>query len=139
MPCSQGGGEGKAAYIDTEGTFRPERIKAIGARRLLHSVLEPADAPPAAAERFNLDPEAVLSNVRARGRSARLAVLPAAQQRSRLTAPSARAQIIWARVYTSDTLVDILGSVASHFVEQPFKARPAAACCRGLIDASLSP
>ena len=33
MPCAQGGGEGKAAYIDTEGTFRPERIKAIGAPR----------------------------------------------------------------------------------------------------------
>ena len=32
MPCAQGGGEGKAAYIDTEGTFRPERIKAIGTR-----------------------------------------------------------------------------------------------------------
>jgi len=38
MPRTQGGGEGKAAYIDTEGTFRPERIKQIGervARRLL--------------------------------------------------------------------------------------------------------
>lgn len=32
------------AYIDTEGTFRPDRIRAI-------------------AERFNLDPEAVLENV----------------------------------------------------------------------------
>ena len=56
MPCSQNGGEGKAAYIDTgaacarlpatlagltadaarfpalaEGSFRPERIKVIGA------------------------------------------------------------------------------------------------------------
>lgn len=41
---SQGGGAGKAAYIDTEGTFRPERIKAIAAR-------------------YNLDPEAVLDNV----------------------------------------------------------------------------
>lgn len=38
LPVSMGGGAGKAAYIDTEGTFRPERIKAI-------------------AERFNLDPE----------------------------------------------------------------------------------
>lgn len=32
MPRAQGGGEGKAAYIDTEGTFRPERIKQIGER-----------------------------------------------------------------------------------------------------------
>ncbi|GAV52797.1 hypothetical protein ZYGR_0AI00790 [Zygosaccharomyces rouxii] len=39
-----GGGEGKVAYIDTEGTFRPERIKQI-------------------AERYELDPEACLENV----------------------------------------------------------------------------
>lgn len=26
MPVDQGGGEGKALYIDTEGTFRPERL-----------------------------------------------------------------------------------------------------------------
>jgi RecA/RadA recombinase len=32
------------AYIDTEGTFRPERIQAI-------------------AERFGLDPESVLENI----------------------------------------------------------------------------
>eukprot|EP00879_Flechtneria_rotunda_P003475 GHRR01003704.1.p1 GENE.GHRR01003704.1~~GHRR01003704.1.p1 ORF type:complete len:271 (+),score=125.52 GHRR01003704.1:1269-2081(+) len=44
LPISQGGGAGKAAYIDTEGTFRPERIKAIAAR-------------------FNLDPDAVLDNI----------------------------------------------------------------------------
>lgn len=42
---SQGGGAGKAAYIDTEGTFRPERIRSI-------------------AQRFNLDADAVLDNVR---------------------------------------------------------------------------
>jgi DNA repair protein RAD51 len=39
-----GGGEGKALYIDTEGTFRPERLHAI-------------------AERYGLDPEDVLDNV----------------------------------------------------------------------------
>ena len=27
-----GGGEGKAMYIDTEGTFRPQRLAAIAAR-----------------------------------------------------------------------------------------------------------
>ena len=27
-----GGGEGKALYIDTEGTFRPERLFAIAER-----------------------------------------------------------------------------------------------------------
>lgn len=34
----------QVAYVDTDGTFRPERIKAI-------------------AERYNLDPNAVLDNV----------------------------------------------------------------------------
>jgi DNA repair protein RadA len=29
MPIERGGAEGKAVYIDTEGTFRPERIKQI--------------------------------------------------------------------------------------------------------------
>eukprot|EP00761_Pharyngomonas_kirbyi_P005622 gb/GECH01005627.1/.p1 GENE.gb/GECH01005627.1/~~gb/GECH01005627.1/.p1 ORF type:complete len:339 (+),score=102.96 gb/GECH01005627.1/:1-1017(+) len=44
LPREQGGGEGKAMYIDTEGTFRPERLHAI-------------------AERFGLDPDDVLENV----------------------------------------------------------------------------
>ena len=39
-----GGGPGKAMYIDTEGTFRPERLEKI-------------------AERFGLNPEEVLDNV----------------------------------------------------------------------------
>jgi RecA/RadA recombinase len=30
LPTSMGGGNGKAAYIDTEGTFRPERVVPIG-------------------------------------------------------------------------------------------------------------
>ena len=41
---SQGGGNGKALYIDTEGTFRPEKLRPI-------------------AERFGLDPEEVINNV----------------------------------------------------------------------------
>jgi len=32
LPFDQGGGEGKALYIDTEGTFRPERCLAIAER-----------------------------------------------------------------------------------------------------------
>lgn len=44
LPVSEGGASGKAAYIDTEGTFRPERLKQI-------------------AERFNLDPDEVCDNV----------------------------------------------------------------------------
>ncbi|KNC98933.1 meiotic recombinase Dmc1 [Spizellomyces punctatus DAOM BR117] len=44
LPTSMGGGNGKAAFIDTEGTFRPERIKAI-------------------ATRFGVDGEAALDNI----------------------------------------------------------------------------
>eukprot|EP01133_Synstelium_polycarpum_P006088 gene6088-7051_t len=44
LSLSQGGGEGRALYIDTEGTFRPERLLAI-------------------AERYNLNGEHVLDNV----------------------------------------------------------------------------
>ena len=44
LPIEDGGGAGKVCYIDTENTFRPERIKAI-------------------AERFNLDPDDVLDNI----------------------------------------------------------------------------
>lgn len=32
LPVDRGGGEGKAIYIDTEGTFRPERLQQIAAR-----------------------------------------------------------------------------------------------------------
>lgn len=32
LPREQGGGESKVAYIDTEGTFKPDRIRVIAAR-----------------------------------------------------------------------------------------------------------
>ncbi len=44
LPKEQGGAEGKAVYIDTEGTFRPDRIKQI-------------------AQALNATPEKVLKNV----------------------------------------------------------------------------
>eukprot|EP00007_Cunea_sp_BSH-02190019_P000428 CAMPEP_0174236456 /NCGR_PEP_ID=MMETSP0417-20130205/5588_1 /TAXON_ID=242541 /ORGANISM="Mayorella sp, Strain BSH-02190019" /LENGTH=320 /DNA_ID=CAMNT_0015315099 /DNA_START=216 /DNA_END=1174 /DNA_ORIENTATION=- len=44
LPIAQGGGEGKCLFIDTEGTFRPERLIAI-------------------AERYGLDGQEVLDNV----------------------------------------------------------------------------
>jgi len=44
MPLEKGGAEGKAVYIDTEGTFRPERIRQI-------------------AESKGLNPESVLKNI----------------------------------------------------------------------------
>jgi DNA repair protein RAD51 len=44
LPKHEGGGAGKALYIDTEGTFRPEKLESI-------------------AQRYNLDPEEVINNV----------------------------------------------------------------------------
>ncbi|KAL1795275.1 hypothetical protein ACET3X_007091 [Alternaria dauci] len=44
LPKDMGGAEGKVAYIDTEGTFRPERIAQI-------------------AERFGVDPETAQENI----------------------------------------------------------------------------
>jgi len=44
MPVTEGGAEGKAIYIDTEGSFRPKRLQDI-------------------AERFGLDPATALENV----------------------------------------------------------------------------
>jgi DNA repair protein RAD51 len=44
LPVDQGGAEGKALYIDTEGTFRPERLVEIS-------------------EKYGLNAESVLSNV----------------------------------------------------------------------------
>lgn len=32
LPIEQSGGEGKCLYIDTEGTFRPERLLAVATR-----------------------------------------------------------------------------------------------------------
>ena len=32
LPLDSGGGEGKALFVDTEGTFRPERLVAIAER-----------------------------------------------------------------------------------------------------------
>lgn len=44
LPLEQGGGAGKCLYIDTEGTFRPERLEPIS-------------------RRFNLNPDEVLDNI----------------------------------------------------------------------------
>jgi DNA repair protein RAD51 len=44
LPIEKGGGEGKALYIDTEGTFRPKRLGPI-------------------AERYELNPDDVLDNI----------------------------------------------------------------------------
>ena len=37
LPIDVGGGEGKCLYVDTEGTFRPERLLAVAERWVLPS------------------------------------------------------------------------------------------------------
>jgi RecA/RadA recombinase len=34
-----GGGEGKAMYVDTEGTFRPERLLAVAERCSISNII----------------------------------------------------------------------------------------------------
>ena len=46
LPMTQGGGEGKALYIDTEGTFRPERLVEIAARWGMKGACLPPPLPP---------------------------------------------------------------------------------------------
>ncbi|CAI5475093.1 unnamed protein product [Closterium sp. Yama58-4] len=72
LPINMKGGNGKVAFIDTEGTFRPERIVPI-------------------AERFGLDPNAVLDN------------------------------IIFARAYTHEHQYQLLIALAAKMAEEPFK------------------
>ena len=47
LPMDQGGGEGKALYIDTEGTFRPERLAEIATRYGMKRAHTDARAPRA--------------------------------------------------------------------------------------------
>lgn len=39
LPRSDGGGEGKALFIDTEGTFRPQRLVSIAERYGLDGIV----------------------------------------------------------------------------------------------------
>jgi meiotic recombination protein DMC1 len=71
LPEDHGGGNGKVIYIDTEGTFRPKRIVAI-------------------ANRFGVDPEAVLAN------------------------------ITYARAYTSEHQVELLSLAAARMMEDKY-------------------
>ncbi|KAF9673765.1 hypothetical protein SADUNF_Sadunf10G0058000 [Salix dunnii] len=72
LPTQMHGGNGKVAYIDTEGTFRPDRIVPI-------------------AERFGMDPGAVLDN------------------------------IIYARAYTYEHQYNLLLGLAAKMSEEPFR------------------
>ncbi|XVE81682.1 hypothetical protein DITRI_Ditri15bG0084900 [Diplodiscus trichospermus] len=72
LPTNMRGGNGKVAYIDTEGTFRPDRIIPI-------------------AERFGMDPGAVLDN------------------------------IVYARAYTYEHQYNLLLGLAAKLSEEPFR------------------
>ncbi|CAK7327134.1 unnamed protein product [Dovyalis caffra] len=72
LPTNMHGGNGKVAYIDTEGTFRPDRIVPI-------------------AERFGMDPGAVLDN------------------------------IVYARAYTYEHQYNLLLGLAAKMSEEPFR------------------
>jgi len=69
LPTAMRGANGKVAYIDTEGTFRPDRLRQI-------------------AERFQIDPDAVLENV------------------------------IFTRCYNSEQQMEVLATLAAKFHEE---------------------
>ncbi|XVF38297.1 hypothetical protein REPUB_Repub20aG0088600 [Reevesia pubescens] len=72
LPTNMRGGNGKVAYIDTEGTFRPDGVIPI-------------------AERFGMDPRAVLDN------------------------------IVYARAYTYEHQYNLLLGLAAKMSEEPFR------------------
>ena len=59
LPIDSGGGEGKCLYIDTEGTFRPERLLAVAERWALNGI----DTIYLSSLRFGLSGADVLDNV----------------------------------------------------------------------------
>ena len=61
QPEQVGGAEGKALFIDTEGTFRPDRIESIAQRFHLEAEFVLNRAPIAAAARLRASPTAHLS------------------------------------------------------------------------------
>ena len=60
LGVDQGGGEGKAMYIDTEGTFRPERLAAIAERSYFQFRMNWMSQY---FFRYGLDGQAVMDNV----------------------------------------------------------------------------
>lgn len=96
LPLEQGGCEGKAMYIDTEGTFRPQRLLEI-------------------AEKYGLDGQDVLDNVSAqRARSTQRTAQPSERRASAHTSPTPtprpppRPQVSYARAYNSEHQLQLL-------------------------------
>lgn len=68
LPTTEGGGEGKAMFIDTEGTFRPGRIEQIAARHVSRRMINVQFYLKDLFEellwyRFQLNVEDVLNNI----------------------------------------------------------------------------
>ncbi|KAL6522683.1 Meiotic recombination protein dmc1 [Orobanche hederae] len=82
LPINMKGGNGKVAYIDTEGTLYPSRIACTCSR---------PDRIIPIAERFGMDPGAVLDN------------------------------IIYARAYTYEHQYNLLLGLAAKMAEEPFR------------------
>ncbi|KAK4478129.1 hypothetical protein RD792_017408 [Penstemon davidsonii] len=101
LPTSMRGGNGKVAYIDTEGTFRPDRIIPI-------------------AERFGMDPGAVLDNVK-------LIYDPLMTELiswfmvSHIPLLLYLYKIIYARAYTYEHQYNLLLGLAAKMAEEPFR------------------
>lgn len=60
LPVAQNGAEGKCLWIDTEGTFRPERLVAIAERCTAMRAFRKRILPLC---RYNMDTQDVLDNV----------------------------------------------------------------------------
>ena len=69
MPIDIGGGEGKAIYIDTENTFRPERLLSVAERYTIYMyfvLLKPQShhsSPKIGVESFILMIERILVSI----------------------------------------------------------------------------
>ena len=94
LPMEQGGAEGKAMYIDTEGTFRPERLIEI-------------------AEKYGLNGQDVLDNVRNSHPPTAYHTLP-------LPLTELPVQVSYARAYNSDHQSQLLMEAACMMTESRF-------------------
>lgn len=100
LPLEQGGAEGKAMYIDTEGTFRPERLMEI-------------------ADKYGLNGQDVLDNVRrafahVSGKGRRC--LGACLSRRAASHP----QVSYARAYNSEHQLQLLTEAAAMLTESRY-------------------
>ena len=107
LPIDRGGGEGKCLYIDTEGTFRPERLVAI-AERCVPRFLQPVRTggrrvPKQAKWRVSFVDADLLSSMR-------ITSLPSntharahiRDRRYNLSGPDVLDNVAYARAYNSD-------------------------------------